>query len=520
MNNEQNSFNLIDEPWIPVLTRDGANKLVSLGEVFADESGDIADLALNPYERVSVFRLLLCIVQAALGPERLKDEAAWLGIKNEIGHAALEYLGKWHDRFFLYGPHAFLQVNCLIQGGKIPYVSRLMLQSAHHFGSPLFSRDIDTTGSVSLPDRDLSIALLSYLNFSASGGTPTCKWKGIATSQVGAAAAPSRGQSKLFALLLGNSLLNSIWMNLLTNRQLHSLRINLGRPCWEFLFDNCETIERDSENWLGPINVPSRTVTSPTWLGTLTPLSRFIKLENGRTECLICEGFKYPQAPFWREPQTSFYGTKTKDGSLEVRCIRVNREREPWRDLSSILELGISNGGAIALEHLDTLILADPSIDSFSLWTGGMVSDADQDKDMNTGEWNVRLSVELLEDSAICKYKAAIAAADRQNIALYFACKQYALFVKMFDPTKPIKKQKENELVSSYSIPAERAYWDILAQAENQRLVQAVSSPTYFDDWKNASFEAAKKAYERACPAVTARQMEAFAQGYAKLTVK
>ena len=57
--NEQNSFNLIDEPWIPVLMQDGTNRKVSLMDIFVDNDGQIADLALNPYERVSVFRLLL-----------------------------------------------------------------------------------------------------------------------------------------------------------------------------------------------------------------------------------------------------------------------------------------------------------------------------------------------------------------------------------------------------------------------------------------------------------------------------
>ena len=107
--NEENSYNLVDEPWIPVLMRDGTNRSVSLGGIFADADGTIADLALNPYERVAVFRLLLCVAQAALGPERLKDETAWKAAKAYVGQVATDYLKKWHDRFYLYGPYAFLQ---------------------------------------------------------------------------------------------------------------------------------------------------------------------------------------------------------------------------------------------------------------------------------------------------------------------------------------------------------------------------------------------------------------------------
>ena len=46
-----------------------------------------------------------------------------------------------------------------------------------------------------------------------------------------------------------------------------------------------------------------------------------------------------------------------------------------------------------------------------------------------------------------------------------------------------------------------------------------MKSSTYKDDWKKATRKAAEEAYRRACPTMTARQMEAFAQGFAKLTV-
>ena len=111
--NDESAYNLIDEPWIPVLMRDGTNRPVSLGVLFADTNGTIADLALNPYERVAVFRLLLCIAQAALGPERLKDDSGWLAAKDAVGPVATDYLKKWHDQFFLYGNHAILQPDCI-----------------------------------------------------------------------------------------------------------------------------------------------------------------------------------------------------------------------------------------------------------------------------------------------------------------------------------------------------------------------------------------------------------------------
>ena len=81
------------------------------------------------------------------------------------------------------------------------------------------------------------------------------------------------------------------------------------------------------------------------------------------------------------------------------------------------------------------------------------------------------------------------------------------------------EKKIKVEQIASYSAPAERLYWDILAQPENQKLVLSVDSSTYLCDWKKATRKAAEEAYRRACPAVTARQMEAYAQGFAKLWI-
>lgn len=512
--NEKNAYNLIDEPWIPVLMRDGNNRSVSLGDIFADANGTIADLTLNPYERISVFRLLLCIAQAATD---MKSEREWFYARASFGQAATNYLGKWRERFFLFGKGAFLQVDCLAPGGTIPDTSRLILHSSHHFGSPLFSHEIDTRSETPLSPPILAIALLTYLNFSASGGTPTCIWKGLATRQVGAAASPCRSQSKLFTFVMGESLLETVWMNLLTENQLEELKIQKGRPCWESSFDDCDSVETNAGSWLGPIDKSSRRTIKPTLLGVLAPLSRFIKLKQEDSFCLICEGFSFPP---WRDPSATYYGRMGKNGAQEIVPLRVNAERLPWRDLSSILELGTEKGGAIALEHLATLSTRMPSDHPFSIWTGGVCSDADRDKDMFAGEWRFTRPMSALRKESLSKYESAVEWADRQCAALYFACKTYALSVKTSDPTKPIKKQKETELVSPFSIPAERAYWDILAQPKNQKIVQNVESDTDQDDWKKVCRKAAEESYRRACPAMNARQMEAYAQGFAKLLVR
>ena len=99
---KENRFNLIDEPWIPVV---GKGK-VGLRQIFADES--IAALGGNPVEKIAVFKLLLAIAQSAITP---KDETEWksLGVKG-LQERVSDYLDKYYDCFWLYGEKPFLQM--------------------------------------------------------------------------------------------------------------------------------------------------------------------------------------------------------------------------------------------------------------------------------------------------------------------------------------------------------------------------------------------------------------------------
>lgn len=487
--NEGNAYNLIDEPWIPVLMRDGTNRSVSLGDIFADENGTIADLALNPYERVAVFRLLLCIAQAALGPDRLKDETAWREAKPSVGPFSLEYLSKWHDRFCLYGAHAFLQPDCLSLAkadGATP-CEKLVMRLASGNKSTLFDHDAASDSRI-LPDADLALGFLIYQNFSSGGLSGQCVWDGVATEK-SIQGSPCRERSMLFSLLQDRSVVETVWMNLVTDDWVRlSLKSAWGRPFWEF----------------DELTRAATAGNEKTFLGRLVPLSRAIKLTRGAPFCILGEALAYPQIPEWREAMASVKLQKgAKKGEFSETYVSSNPARMPWRELASILAVRETGGrkSALALRHLDSL----PETKEFSLWTGGLYSE--KAKEVDTVEWKVRLSVEFLEDESLRRYQSAIEWADQQRSALYFATAEYAR-VMLVDE------------VSRFSIPAERIYWDILAQPKNQKIVQNVKPDTYLDDWKTACREAAEEAYRRACPAMNARQMEAYAQGFAKLWVR
>ena len=97
-----NRFNLIDEPWIPVADAG----LVSLRQVFSNT--ELQALGGNPVQKLALMKLLLAIAQAAATPE---NDQQWQALTpTTLASQCLDYLAKWHDRFYLYGANPFLQM--------------------------------------------------------------------------------------------------------------------------------------------------------------------------------------------------------------------------------------------------------------------------------------------------------------------------------------------------------------------------------------------------------------------------
>ena len=109
-------MNLVTEPWIPVLHRNGERQLVSLHQIFTEES-DYADLAVRPHERIALMRLLIAVAQAALdGP---KDINEWDAALERLPDAAARYLEKSKESFELFhAKRPFLQLAKLAKPPK------------------------------------------------------------------------------------------------------------------------------------------------------------------------------------------------------------------------------------------------------------------------------------------------------------------------------------------------------------------------------------------------------------------
>jgi CRISPR system Cascade subunit CasA len=105
-------FNLVDEPWIPVLATTGPCRQVSLREAFTSADDVVSITGDLPTQSVALLRLLLAILHRAVdGPRTI---AEWTSVRDDWGSTTGRvdrYLTQHHDRFWLCHPvHPFMQV--------------------------------------------------------------------------------------------------------------------------------------------------------------------------------------------------------------------------------------------------------------------------------------------------------------------------------------------------------------------------------------------------------------------------
>lgn len=480
-------FNLIDEPWLPVLMQDGSHRRVSLREVF-DEKVGIADLSLVAYERISVMRFLICLAMAAFDEGELKDEAAWKSARGKLCMRVNAYLDKWHARFNFFGEHAFMQPDGLT-ATKPSGIEKLFPHRASGNNGTLFDHAI-LSNEKNLVVEDWPIGMLTYLNYAAGGRHQKCQWAGIETS-VSVTEGPSREKSMAQTFAVGGSLTETIWLNLITDQMIAQLPSQIhGRPFWE-----CKDLQRDAIK--SPFGVN-------TLLGRLVPLSRVMKFSQGSKQVPLGEGLKYAPLPESREPMAAVCLKKGKKGETVETYVSASPEEMPWRNLQAILSR-TERCGTLTLRHLDSLAFDEPDR-IVSIWCGGLVGD--RAKNVAVVEWRTALQVGAITDSHLSVYQKGVDFAKQvSDKHIYYASKAYCEAMKI-DGADVVTR------------PARRLFWDALNRRQIVLQNLAFAEKGQMDDWKSEVCETAREAFKCACPHATGRQLEAFAKGLAELYFK
>lgn len=309
------TFNLIDEPWIPVVGR----KRVSLKQVFSDET--ISGLAGTPLEKIAVLKLLQAISQASDTPV---DTQEWRKRGADLlafGKTCNAYLEKNHEAFDLYGDKPFLQVKAVTEAKKCP-IGALYPHIASGNNTVWRSEQIPE----SLDDGEKALLLLVQMSCGFAGKRPDSKFsikKGLVKKSAHAGPAIER-LGALHSFCLGKSLLETVWLNTFTQEEIETKMPEcpqgLGVPPWERM----PLSEED--------DVACRL--KETLMGRLVPLCRFCLIVGN--EMHLTEGIVHPGSKeFCYDPSMLVTREATSKGD-NLKLTWSDPEKSPWRELTAI----------------------------------------------------------------------------------------------------------------------------------------------------------------------------------------
>jgi len=483
MSNE-NRFNLIDEPWLPVVDVG----LISLRQLFS--ASDYRALGGNPLQKIAITKLLLAIAQAAATP---KDEEEWAKLKPEgLAAKCLEYLEYWHERFWLFGEQPFLQIPAINSASLQSYGAVLPEVAT---GNTTVFTQIQTQKALS--DAEKAMLVLVQMGFGlggkktdnrvvlSAGYTGKTNDKGKpATGKPG----PSLGfMGFLHNFLLGSSITETLWLNLFTAEQLQQLRVypnGLGTPPWEVmpLGENCETAKSFQSSLMG----------------RLLPFARFCLLtETGLhySEGIAHAGYK--EGVFDPSVSVDFSGK-------EPKAIWVDPEKRPWRFLTALLSFLEQSGNrnADCYQIRLGLMRARTHVASLGIWSGGLRVSSNAGEQFVSGSDDFVESVIMLPENILGglwfgRLQLEMDELDKLSKIVYSAT------LNFYKSQNMDGKAKAGQ--------ASNLFWQ-LCEREFQQLVNVCDDLNQAKSLRKKFAGFVYQTYEQFCAKDTARQLDAWAK--------
>ncbi|MBE0471307.1 MAG: type I-E CRISPR-associated protein Cse1/CasA [Methyloprofundus sp.] len=487
----ENRFNLIDEPWIPVVDVGR----VSLKEIFTNSK--LKALGGNPVQKIALTKLLLAIAQSANTPD---DTQAWSELDSDgLAKACLDYLEKWHDRFYLYGEQPFLQISAIVKAAVQPYGAVLPEIAT---GNTTVHTQIQQEKT--LDDADKALLVLQLMGF-ALGGKKTDNTAVLTdgyqgkTKPDGKAMTGKPGSSIGFMgflhnFLQGQNLQSSIWLNLFTHDQIKQMRVfetGLGQAPWEQM----------------PTGEDDEVAKSlrKSLMGRLIPLSRFLLLTDAGlhySEGIAHAGYKEGMS----DPSVSVnYSGK------DPKAIWVDTEKRPWRMLTALLSfMSTQTKDVVTSPQLEFgLTRGAKHSDQIAIWSGGLRVSS------NAGEQYVSGSDDFLESSISIPTKfigatwfehlqSEMTELDGLANKIVYGC---------------VMAYYKQQLVdgSNQAAQAKNLFWQ-LCESRFQELVNGAEDAQQRHALRKVFAGFVYQAFELYCPKETARQLDAWAQSRPNLS--
>ena len=380
-------INLCDYPWIPIA---GDRQRRSLFQLFSESS--IRRLAGNAVDKIVVLRFLLCIVHAAI---EIPDDDAWQALTNEkIASAALQYLRDHHDCFEMYGEHPFLQFPQLKElGGSEDPFGGLMVNVAD--GNKVVLTEWSQFRELSQAER---IMLLLRSACYACGGKKydknICLSKGVVKKATGRGGTLLGFAGYLHSYLVGDTLLDTLHLNLLTQKDVEALNAfpnGMGRPFWEVMPQGEQ--DATSDNYRA------------TYQGELFPIDKFLLFtEKGVVKT---DGIAYPS---YKDGLVDPALTVFSSGK-DLKTLWTKTDTRPWRDLPAVLAfLESQDRRSPFFVSMGMNKLNESRATQATVWTGGMEVSSNSGEQYLSGkndyvEAEFTMPLHFLDDNRFRRYK-------------------------------------------------------------------------------------------------------------------
>ena len=508
-------MNVAFDPWIPVVNMQGKRGLAKLCEVLT-EGNKFLDLAVYPHERVSLMRLFLCVVHAALeGP---KDYDEWCEVPKRLPEAVQKYLKVWKECFELFDPDKpWLQVAGLSKSAQHRVsqvatedwtpVSKLNFSFATGNNSTLFDHSgMNENRNITVGETLLS--MLTFQCFSPGGLISQVYWNGKQSGK-SSKDAPCVSASMIHAFLRGKDLLETLHLNLPTHEDIQFSYgdRDFGKPVWEI----------PPSSLADSVKIQNAT---QTYLGRLVPMTRLIRLDASGERMLLGDGLVYPPFTdgFPAEPTATVVIRQNGKKKEERAILSYRPAKALWRQLAAVVVKRRAEGvgGPLALRAIQ-------DGEGCDLFVAALARD--QATIVDTVESVFHIPSRLRSIEGTVTYEAEVKTAEAMASRLGWALEIYRGEVdhgwegklKSAGPSKGELKSKLHAVATThYWTTVETDLPILMAHIEAVGTDAAVSTR---EAWRRMLFSAAREAYRIACGQETPRQMRAFAKGWQKLTM-
>lgn len=333
MKMSEKEFNLLDEPWIRVMTLNGETEEQSLLYVLCHAQEYKRLAGELPAQDFAVMRLLLAVVQTVIYRYDEDDEESLLDEPQEAvkrwrmiwksGHLPSdlinEYLTEWHERFWLFHPERpFYQVPEAANGTKAS-AAKLNGEISESENKIRLFANRNGAGKSKLTFSEAARWLLYLNGYDDTSAKP--KKKGLVS--------PGAGWLGKMGIVFaeGENLFETLMMNTVL------LETENCQECWEeplptWELEKCRSGEREN------INIPDNQAE------LLTLQSRRILLK--RTDNNV-DGYNLLGGDFFQkdgsinEQMTFWRVTEEKNKALVVSPRRNNPNKQMWRDFANLV---------------------------------------------------------------------------------------------------------------------------------------------------------------------------------------